>query len=505
MSKKKLSIAISYPPLETNKGTAFLSQNRQFQWTNTGNCIYPVIPAYAASLLEREGYQVYWDDAIAEKLSKDQWLKRILELKPDVIAIESKTPTIKWYWQVIDELRTYQTKSWQPTIVLLGDHLTALPQESMDNCSVDLVITGGDYDFMLLNLMNNLDHGETLEPGIWYRDGKTIKNTGPYALKHHNLDSLPFINRDLTKWELYAYNNGNYKYTPATYMMTGRDCWWGKCTFCSWTTIFPGKAFRFFTPKRTLAEVKHVVDNYSIREIFDDAGTLTPGAWIHEFTKGLISSGLHQKVRYGANMRFNAVGEKEYQAMGEARFRFMLYGLESSNQKTLDLLEKGTKTEDARKSLTLAKKYGMEPHLTIMIGYPWETRQDALNTLEEARSLFRDCLADSMQATIVIPYPGTPLFKQCQENNWLLTNDWNDYDMRQAIMKCDMGTEELKAMVQSLFKGVLTPKFLTKKISSIRSVDDVKHLGSYAYKFIKKLKDFPVYNANTLGSHTHAQ
>lgn len=500
---KKLSISISYPPLASNKGTAFLSQNRQFQWTNTGNVIYPVIPAYAASLLKKSGFQVYWDDAIAENLSKDIWLERLLDRKPDVIVIESKTPTIKSYWKIIDEIRNYQTKNWKPTIVLMGDHLTALPEESLLNSSADIVITGGDYDFMLLNLMENLSSGKTLEPGFWYRDKNNIKNTGPYALKHHNLDSLPFIDRELTNWKAYAYNNGNYKYTPATYLMTGRDCWWGKCTFCSWTTIFPGKAYRFFSAKRTLDEVEHVVNNFGIREIFDDAGTLTPGAWIHEFSNGLINRGLHKKVRYGCNMRFNAAGEKDYQIMGKAKFRFILYGLESSNQKTLDMLDKGTKTEDARKALILAKKYGMEPHLTIMIGYPWETRKDAETTLEEARQLFRDCLADSMQATIVIPYPGTPLFKQCQDNNWLLTDDWDNYDMRQAIMKCPMDTQELNILVQSLFKGVLTPKFLLKKISSIRNVDDFKHLAIYANKFIKKLYDFPVNNTPSVSSYSN--
>lgn len=498
---KRLSISISYPPLKSNKGTAFLSQNRQFQWTNTGNVIYPVIPAYAASLLKANGYQVYWDDAIAENLTKELWLQRLLDRKPDVIVIESKTPTIKSYWKIIDELRHYQTKTWKPTIVLMGDHLTALPEESLLNSTVDIVITGGDYDFMLLNLMQNLSHGKTLEPGFWYKDGKKIKNTGAYALKHHQLDSLPFIDRKLTNWEAYAYNNGNYKFTPATYLMTGRDCWWGKCTFCSWTTIFPGKAYRFFSAKRTLDEVEHVVENFGIREIFDDAGTLTPGAWIHEFSNGLIKRGLHKKVRYGCNMRFNAASERDYQIMGAARFRFILYGLESSNQKTLDMLDKGTKTEDARKALTLAKKYGMEPHLTIMIGYPWETRQDAETTLEEARQLFRDCLADSMQATIVIPYPGTPLFKQCQEKGWLLTEDWDNYDMRQAIMKCEMNTQELNILVQSLFKGVLTPKFLTKKVSSIRSLDDVKHMANYANKFIKKLYDFPVNQPNLISNN----
>jgi len=71
VAKKITKISISYPPLISEKGTAFLSQNRQFQWTNTGNIIYPVIPAYAATYLKQQGYKVFWDDAIAKKNIKD--------------------------------------------------------------------------------------------------------------------------------------------------------------------------------------------------------------------------------------------------------------------------------------------------------------------------------------------------------------------------------------------------------------------------------------------------
>ena len=125
-----------------------------------------------------------------------------------------------------------------------------------------------------------------------------------------------------------------------------------------------------------------------------------------------------------------------------------------------------------------------------MIGYPWETVEDAQNTLNEAKSLFQDCLADSMQATRVIPYPGTPLFKECQDNNWLLTNDWEDYDMRQPIMKSPIDQEMQNKLILGLFSGVLTPKFLVKKITSIKNFDDIKYLSTYAVKYFQKLKDF---------------
>jgi len=186
MSAAKIfSISISYPPLNSAKGNPFLSQNRQFQWTHTGNVIYPVIPAYAATLLKENGYNVIWDDAVSENLSYNDWFQRIKNRKPDLIIIETKTPVVKKHWQLIDTLKTCNPK-WKPVIVLMGDHVTALPQESLQNSSVDYVLTGGDYDYMLHNLANHLTKGEKLESGFWYKQHNKIINTGKFALKHHH-------------------------------------------------------------------------------------------------------------------------------------------------------------------------------------------------------------------------------------------------------------------------------------------------------------------------------
>lgn len=483
---KKFSISVSYPPLENRKGIPFLAQNRQFQWTNTGNVILPVIPAYGASALKKQGYQVYWDDAIAEKITYDSWLKRIVRRKPSLIFIESKTPVIKKHWQIIKELKSVLPKS---KVILMGDHVTAMPEESLQNCPVDYVITGGDYDFMMINLANHLTKKTPLEPGFYFWHKKTIDNTGKFSLKHHNLDLLPIIDRQLTKWQIYAKDNTNFKYKPGAYIMSGRDCWWGKCTFCSWTTTHPSGTFRNFSVKHTIKEIKYLV-SLGVREIFDDSGTLPTGPWLKDLCQQLISTGLNKKVVLGCNMRFAALNQEQYNLMKQAGFRFILYGLESSNQKTLDRLSKNCLVSDARNTLTIAKKSGLQPHITIMIGYPWETQKDAENTLQEAKSLFRDGLTDSMQATIVIPYPGTPLFDECQKNNWLLSKNWDDYDMRQPIMKSPMTTDKMNQLVNSLFKTALEPRFLIRKITSIRSIDDIKYLYTYAIKFLQKLHDF---------------
>ena len=317
--------------------------------------IYPVIPAYGATALQQLGHQILWDDAIAQKLSYDQWLSRLIDFRPDIIFLESKTPAIKLHWQIINDLHRYFTSKWVPLIVLMGDHVTALPEESLQNSSVDYVLTGGDYDFMMINLVNHLTHRIALESGWYYRSENNIVNTGKFALKHHNLDTLPPIDRELTQWQLYAYNNTNYKYKPGAYIMSGRDCWWGKCSFCSWTTLYPSASFRTFSVNHTLDEIGHLID-LGVKEIFDDSGTLPIGSWLNDLCRNIIKRGYHRKAAFGCNMRFACLNQDQYLLLKKANFRFILYGLESSNQKTLDLINKKTQVADARSTVNNGQK-----------------------------------------------------------------------------------------------------------------------------------------------------
>jgi len=483
-----MKVVIGYPPLGSEKGRACLGQNRQFQWVHTPWTAYPMVPAYAATLLKKAGFDVYWLDGIWSGQSCREWKDELMGIDPDILVLETKTPVVKKHWKIIDRLKK---KNRKLKIVLFGDHVTALPKESFENSKVDYILTGGNYDFLLLNLCEHLTKGKKLEPGIWYREGSKIKNTGPFKL-NHNLDKLPFIDRDLTKWKLYAYKNSNYCRVPGTYTMFGRDCYWGRCTFCSWTTLYPGKNYRSMSPKRALDEIGHLIKEYGVREVMDDSGTFPVGDWLREFCQGMIKRGYNKKIRISCNMRFNTgLNKKDYQLMGKAGFRFLLYGLESVNQETLDRINKNLKVEQIEPVLHWAKEAGLKPHLTTMIGYPWETKQDAQKTLKFAKELFDRGLADTLQATIIIPYPGTPLFKEARKKKWLKTLDWDRYDMREPMLKTEMSDEEIKGLVQGLYKSIISPQFFFRKAKEAFSDWDVfKYYIRLGMKFPSKLLDF---------------
>lgn len=484
-----MKLAIGYPPIETTKGVPLLSQNRQFQYFNSPTFIYPMIPAFAATLAKNSGHEVFWLDGIAERLHYDTWYSQLAGINPEVLLLETKTPVVKKHWEIIKDLKE---KLPNMLIVMVGDHVTYLPEESMKKSPADFIITGGDYDFVLRDLLIALDKTVELPKGVWYRDAGEIKSTGVPDLKH-NLDELPFIDRDLTRWELYAYENGNYKYRPGTYTYSGRDCWWGKCTFCVWDQVlYPHGSYRSFSAERLFAEVKYVVDNYGIKEIFDDAGTFFIGLKLERFCQLLIDSGYNKKVTFSCNMRFNCLTQEQYDLMGKANFRFILYGMESGNQETLDRIDKGIKIEHMAQGLKMAKRAGLEPHITVMLGYPWETEAMARNTICLAKSLFKKRLVDTMQATIVVPYPGTSLYKECMENDWFLVDpkDYEKFDMRGPVMKVLFSIERLHELTQELYSVFFSPQFLMRKVLSIRSFDDIKFFIVAGKKLLGHLLDF---------------
>jgi len=473
-----MRVAFGYPPLGSEKGIALLGQNRQFQWANTNWSAYPVILAYAATMLDKAGHQVKWLDGINAGWSYQEWENKLLQFRPDVLVIETKTPVINNHWNIIDRLKS---KCLGLKAVLVGDHVTALPEESLKNSKVDYIVTGGNFDFGLVKLVDLIEKGVSTSEVFDTNSSEVV------------LDKMPFIDRDLTQWRLYAYQNSNYGRLPGTYTMFGRDCWYGKCTFCSWAnTLFPPENYKRMTVNQALDEVGQIIDNYPIREIMDDSGTFPVGDWLRKFCRGMIDRGYNQRVRMDCNMRFNAgLSTQDYQLMGKAGFRFLLYGLESANQKTLDKINKDLKVEEIIPNLKMAKKAGLKPHITVMSGYPWETKKDIQKTLEFVKKLFRLKLIDSLQSTIIIPYPGTQLFDQAVENNWLKTKDWRDFDMSQPVLKTVYSDQDLKSQVRKFYSAVFTPQWLWMKLlEGLTDWETFKYYLRFVRRFFSKLIDF---------------
>ena len=225
-------------------------------------------------------------------------------------------------------------------------------------------------------------------------------------------EKLPFPDRAFTdaknkRWQSY----GNYKLHPATHMMASNLCWWGKCVFCIDTAkLQTGE-------KRGLRSVDHVMEEIDdlirlgFREVFDDSGTFPIGAWLDEFCKKmneyvLVNNHLEKRkdlISIGCNMKPISAKVVPFKLMREAGFRFILVGVESANQETINRIQKGQDCSKVIENLKAMADASLEPHATVMFGYPWETHEDAMRTVNFVHFLLEKGYAKTAQASVYMP------------------------------------------------------------------------------------------------------
>lgn len=82
------------------------------------------------------------------------------------------------------------------------------------------------------------------------------------------------------------------------------------------------------------------------------------------------------------------------------------------------------------------------------------------------------------------------MFDEAKNSDWLLTEDWNRYDMKESVWKSPVTNEDALKFAQNLYTSALNPYFIFKKIVSIRNVNDIKFMVKAGKKVIAHFVDF---------------
>jgi radical SAM superfamily enzyme YgiQ (UPF0313 family) len=486
-----MKVAIIYPPSTKGRRFPLLSQNRIFSYTQSNEIkIYPYVLAQAATLLNKKGHDVLYLDGINERLSEKEFLKILYDFEPQICILETKAPIICEHWNFINKLK--KTKNY--TFVLIGDHVSFFPKESLRKSEVDFVVRGGDYDFSLAGLIDYLEgSAKNLPGGIYYRDGTAIKNTGNFTLGQ-NLDDLPLIDRELTKWHIYG---EAYLFRPCAYIMSGRGCGTpkgiGRCTFCIWQYALWKCSARLRSPQRVTEEIKELIENYRVKEIFDDneSGAIWNKEWLREFYECMKRENILGKVRLSSNARADTLDSETCSLLKKLNFRLLKIGLESGNNKTLNILKKDETVEQIIAGVKNAKDAGLRVMITVMVGYPWEDEEDIMRTYNIARQLllYKTRCGDSLESNVVIPYPGTPLYERSIKNGYFKVDpfDYRHYGESKTLFKLDYDPQY---RCNQLWQLHYQPKFIFKSLITARNLSDVKLLLRGLRSLIGHMRDW---------------
>ncbi len=489
--KKINNICIAYPPfdsaramvLEDEENTTISNKYSQFSFIPD----YHTTSSLAATLLKRHGYKVIFIDAIAESISTIKWIEFLKENETDLILLEPKTHNIDYYYDVIASLKNVFNDI---TIVLAGKHASILPNEIFNKSQVDYIISGSDYDLILLNLINYLAGKEKLGAGVYRLVSDKIKFSGIYK-DNLFLDNMPYIDRNLTKWKIYSSKNIFFKRKRGAYIYSSRSTFDGN--------IYSNDASEYSkiklrSPYDVFEEIRMLHKRYGICEVTDDSLTLMTNEWLTLFCQMMIEEKLNKKVFINASMSITNIeymienNEDLFKLMKKAGFNTIYIDLKCSKQKDISHMQKEIDQQSLVKICYSISKAKLKLFVKFTIGYPWEKEDSIKNLLHLAKILLLDKYITALECTLAIPYPGTKLFEYCENHNMLLTTDWYKYSKLEPVMKTDISSLKLYNYIESFYSLMLHPKYIMRKFMSVRNFNDFK----YYINFFKTLYNLSI-------------
>lgn len=389
-----------------------------------GNNTFPYGIASVARYVMDRGHRAAYLEPNIEGMDAEAYAAYLAAHDFDVVGMGSTTLQVK------SSLETFRLiKKVKPGIVTVlgGVHPTLMPRETLECAeAVDYLVLGeGEAPFAaLLDCLARGDRGAAAAlPGIACRDaaGHIVINPPSPGAALESAD-LPVPPYELFPMKKYVAQITYTKRFPSYSIVASRGCPF-KCAFCNGNAVL-GRRVRYKDPARLIEEMALLKNEYGAKGIiFLDSTFTLDKRWVTEFCRLYAESGVG--LPWACNSRVDTVDEPLLRLMKQAGCWEILYGIESGNQKSLDLMRKGTTVEQNTRAVKLAMSLGFYTYASYILCLPGETEADALNTIEYARSLGTPIA----MFYLPVPYPKTELYAICREKG-ILRKDaaWEDFN-----------------------------------------------------------------------------
>ena len=429
----------------------------------SGVIYYPIWLAYATGVLEKAGFSVRLVDAPAQGFDLTEILHQIDEFKPRLIVLDTSTPSIENDLHVAEAIHARIPNA---CIVLVGPHVSALPEETLNSSLVVNIVALGEYDYTLRDIAVCLESDGDLGSiaGISYRasDGSIIHN--PKRPLIQDLDEIPFVTevyKRHLKIENYFYSITRY---PEVAILTGRGCPYD-CSYCLWPQTLTGHGYR----KRSIMNVADEFEFISrelpqVKEVFLEDDTLTVDQKRSiALSKELCRRGNH--LPFSANSRAD-VNYETLKSLKEAGLRLVCVGFESGDQAILNTIHKKIDLEQFYNFRKAAMRAKVLVHGCFMAGNPGETRQSLDKTLQLAKRLN----PDTAQFFPMMVYPGTEAYDWALQNGRLSTKNYMDWltadgHYRTNVSHIDLSPEDIMKWCDDARRSFyLRPTYILNKL-----------------------------------------
>jgi radical SAM superfamily enzyme YgiQ (UPF0313 family) len=219
-----------------------------------------------------------------------------------------------------------------------------------------------------------------------------------------DIDDIPLPAWDLFPIDAYAiYKPSGAMGTVRTMpILTCRGCMYS-CSFCYRMEA----GYRARSYESIIEEIKILVKDYNISFVrLRDELLMSTEKRITGFCEALLDADI--KIQFDCNGRLNTAKPHVLKLMKKAGCVYINYGIESLDQKVLDLMNKHQTIEEIYNGIEATVSAGINPGFNFL----WNNIADNEETLTKAVGFLKKYNTYSEIRTIkpVTPYPGSPLY-----------------------------------------------------------------------------------------------
>jgi len=358
-----------------------------------------------------DGHTVSLVDADREDLPDDETLRRIRAQSPDVVMIGHSGSTSA-HPVVCRITRALRAVMPEVGIVYGGVFPTYHYREVLaEEAQIDVVVRG-EGEETIRRVIRALAMGTPLDDihGIAFRSEGRVVATQPAAV-------IGDLDAYRVGWELI--DHANYTYwgdKRAVVVQFSRGCP-HPCNYCGqrgfWTK------WRHRDPVKLAKEIArlHREKGVEVFNFADENPTSSRPQW-RAFCEALIAERV-DVILVGSTRAGDIVRDRDilhlYKKAGVQRF---LLGMETTDEKTLDLIRKGSTTTIDREAIRLLRENGILSMATWVVGFEEETWRDHLRGLRQLLSYD----PDQVQLLYVTPHRWTPFFGLAKDRRVIQPN-----------------------------------------------------------------------------------
>lgn len=429
----------------------------------------PISLALIGAMLETDRHEVKLVDCIVENISDEKLKKVASDFTPHLAVLNTATPSINHDLATASIIKSVVPNS---KVIAFGIHVTALTEDSLKvGKDIDAVVRGEPETAIRDLVRNRLEFAGV--SGFSWKKGNNIIHEGERSPV--DINELPIPAWHLINQDLYIMPFTNRRFLLVA---TGRGCPY-HCTFCADTTFY-GRKLRLRNPESVALEIEEIKKRFGIMDfLFWSESFTLDRSYALSVCQSIVRRGL--KVSIVVNSRVDHIDIELLQALKEAGCWIIGYGVESGSDKVLKSMNKGIDTQQTFQALEMTAKSHIGAVAHCVLGYPGETEEDVLRTIEFIKHL----KLDFAQFYCAVPFPGSKLYEEAKKNGWLNTSDWSKFEQNYSVLDTPWLTaQRVMELRTKAFK-----EFYLRPLTFLNTLKYMRH-PAVAWRIMKMLYDF---------------